>query len=168
MTWLARQSWPPTSRTAACSRWHTALSLRSAMTIFFKLKNLATCAHFCRRLLELNPGQKVGPGGVGDKCAKVVNKVSGTAGLFQLIQCLAIGDEWSKCAALLSKLAAAACLGGYMEPGKSVATSAVARNQPWFRHEAQHSRGLADDGSTGHTSYAVSLVMPSGVQESCL
>lgn len=45
---------------------HTALSLRSAMTIFFKLKNLATCAHFCRRLLELNPGQKVslglGPG----------------------------------------------------------------------------------------------------------
>lgn len=38
---------------------HTALSLRSAMTIFFKLKNLATCAHFCRRLLELNPGQKV-------------------------------------------------------------------------------------------------------------
>jgi coatomer protein complex subunit alpha (xenin) len=40
---------------------HTALSLRSAMTIFFKLKNLATCAHFCRRLLELNPGQKVRP-----------------------------------------------------------------------------------------------------------
>lgn len=39
---------------------HTALSLRSAMTIFFKLKNLGTCAHFCRRLLELNPGQKVG------------------------------------------------------------------------------------------------------------
>lgn len=39
---------------------HLALSLRSAMTIFFKLKNLATCAHFCRRLLELNPGQKVG------------------------------------------------------------------------------------------------------------
>jgi coatomer protein complex subunit alpha (xenin) len=38
---------------------HTALSLRSAMTIFFKLKNLGTCAHFCRRLLELNPGQKV-------------------------------------------------------------------------------------------------------------
>lgn len=29
------------------------------MTIFFKLKNLGTCAHFCRRLLELNPGQKV-------------------------------------------------------------------------------------------------------------
>ncbi|KAF6256969.1 COPI alpha subunit C-terminus-domain-containing protein [Scenedesmus sp. NREL 46B-D3] len=38
---------------------HTALSLRSAMTIFFKLKNLGTCAHFCRRLLELNPGQKM-------------------------------------------------------------------------------------------------------------
>jgi hypothetical protein len=33
------------------------------MTIFFKLKNLATCAHFCRRLLELNPGQKVGSQG---------------------------------------------------------------------------------------------------------
>jgi coatomer protein complex subunit alpha (xenin) len=28
---------------------HTALSLRSAMTIFFKLKNFATCATFCRR-----------------------------------------------------------------------------------------------------------------------
>jgi coatomer protein complex subunit alpha (xenin) len=38
---------------------HLALSLRSAMTIFFKLKNFATCATFCRRLLELNPGQKI-------------------------------------------------------------------------------------------------------------
>lgn len=28
---------------------HLALSLRSAMSIFFKNKNLATCAHFCRR-----------------------------------------------------------------------------------------------------------------------
>ena len=28
---------------------HLALSLRSAMTIFFKNRNLATCAHFCRR-----------------------------------------------------------------------------------------------------------------------
>jgi len=28
---------------------HLALSLRSAMSIFFKGKNLATCAHFCRR-----------------------------------------------------------------------------------------------------------------------
>lgn len=28
---------------------HTALSLRNAMTIFFKAKNFATCAHFCRR-----------------------------------------------------------------------------------------------------------------------
>lgn len=28
---------------------HTALSLRSAMTIFFKIKNFATCATFCRR-----------------------------------------------------------------------------------------------------------------------
>lgn len=45
---------------------HTALSLRSAMSIFFKLKNFGTCAHFCRRLLELNPGQKVGmPAAVG-------------------------------------------------------------------------------------------------------
>mmetsp|Transcript_31726 Transcript_31726/g.82114 ORF Transcript_31726/g.82114 Transcript_31726/m.82114 type:complete len:1227 (-) Transcript_31726:281-3961(-) len=34
---------------------HMALSLRSAMTIFFKLKNFTTCATFCRRLLELNP-----------------------------------------------------------------------------------------------------------------
>ncbi len=39
---------------------HLALSLRSAMSIFFKLKNYATCATFCRRLLELNPGEKVG------------------------------------------------------------------------------------------------------------
>jgi coatomer protein complex subunit alpha (xenin) len=38
---------------------HQALSLRSAMSIFFKLKNHATCATFCRRLLELNPGQKM-------------------------------------------------------------------------------------------------------------
>jgi hypothetical protein len=28
---------------------HLALSLRSAMSIFFKAKNLSTCAHFCRR-----------------------------------------------------------------------------------------------------------------------
>lgn len=28
---------------------HTALSVRSAMTISFKLKNYATCATFCRR-----------------------------------------------------------------------------------------------------------------------
>ncbi|GLI66143.1 hypothetical protein VaNZ11_009877 [Volvox africanus] len=38
---------------------HLALSLRSAMTIFFKLKNFATCATFCRRLLELNAGAKI-------------------------------------------------------------------------------------------------------------
>ena len=38
---------------------HMALSLRSAMSIFFKLKNFDTCHHFCRRLLELNPGAKV-------------------------------------------------------------------------------------------------------------
>jgi hypothetical protein len=36
-----------------------ALTLRSAMNIFFKMKNFATCAMFCRRLLELNPGAKV-------------------------------------------------------------------------------------------------------------
>lgn len=38
---------------------HMALSLRSAMSISFKLKNFDTCHHFCRRLLELNPGAKV-------------------------------------------------------------------------------------------------------------
>eukprot|EP00891_Asterochloris_glomerata_P008996 jgi/Astpho2/8996/fgenesh1_pm.00133_%23_27_t len=38
---------------------HMALSLRSAMSIFFKLKNFDTCHHFCRRLLELNPGAKM-------------------------------------------------------------------------------------------------------------
>ncbi|MEW5314346.1 MAG: hypothetical protein WDW38_005854 [Sanguina aurantia] len=38
---------------------HSALSLRSAFTLFFKLKNYATCATFCRRLLELNPGPKI-------------------------------------------------------------------------------------------------------------
>ncbi len=40
---------------------HQALSLRSAMFIFFKLKNFATTATFCRRLLELNPSAKVCP-----------------------------------------------------------------------------------------------------------
>ena len=34
---------------------HLALSLRSAMAVFFKLKNFATAAGFARRLLELNP-----------------------------------------------------------------------------------------------------------------
>ena len=38
---------------------HVSLSLRSAMSIFFKLKNYATAATFCRRLLELNPPVKV-------------------------------------------------------------------------------------------------------------
>lgn len=38
---------------------HLSLSLRSAMTIFFKVKNYATAAGFCRRLLELNPAPKV-------------------------------------------------------------------------------------------------------------
>lgn len=52
---------------------HLALSLRSAMTIFFKLKNFATCATFCRRLLELNPGQKVRGFSVGvSSCADTV------------------------------------------------------------------------------------------------
>lgn len=38
---------------------HLALSLRSAMTIAFKLKCFQTCAHFCRRLLDLNPDEKM-------------------------------------------------------------------------------------------------------------
>ncbi|KAG1674856.1 hypothetical protein FOA52_015244 [Chlamydomonas sp. UWO 241] len=38
---------------------HLALSLRSAMTVFFKHNNKATCSSFCRRLLELNPGPKI-------------------------------------------------------------------------------------------------------------
>ena len=38
---------------------HLSLSLRSAMSLFFKLKNFNTAAGFCRRLLELNPPVKV-------------------------------------------------------------------------------------------------------------
>jgi len=38
---------------------HLSLSLRSAMSIFFKLKNFDTAATFCRRLLEQNPPPKV-------------------------------------------------------------------------------------------------------------
>ena len=38
---------------------HASLSLRSAMSIFYTLKNLGTAATFCRRLLELNPPAKV-------------------------------------------------------------------------------------------------------------
>jgi coatomer protein complex subunit alpha (xenin) len=38
---------------------HQCLSLRSAMFIFFKMKNFATTATFCRRLLELNPPAKM-------------------------------------------------------------------------------------------------------------
>ncbi|GAX83376.1 hypothetical protein CEUSTIGMA_g10801.t1 [Chlamydomonas eustigma] len=38
---------------------HLALSLRSAMTVFFKHSNKATCTSFCKRLLELNPGPKI-------------------------------------------------------------------------------------------------------------
>ncbi|WPT11984.1 Coatomer subunit alpha-1 [Picochlorum sp. SENEW3] len=40
-------------------RVHAALSLRSAMTTFFKLKNYNSCATFCRRLLELQPDEKM-------------------------------------------------------------------------------------------------------------
>ncbi|GMH39915.1 hypothetical protein BSKO_07819 [Bryopsis sp. KO-2023] len=39
---------------------HLVLGLKLAMTVFFKLKNLNTCATFCRRLIELNPGPKMG------------------------------------------------------------------------------------------------------------
>ncbi len=38
---------------------HVILSLRSAMILFYKLKNFSTAATFCRRLLELNAPQKV-------------------------------------------------------------------------------------------------------------
>jgi len=38
---------------------HLALALRSAMTVFYKIGNHATCAHFCRRLLELSPPEKM-------------------------------------------------------------------------------------------------------------
>ena len=38
---------------------HASLALRSAMSLFFKLKNFNTAANFCRRLLELNPPVKV-------------------------------------------------------------------------------------------------------------
>ncbi|KAL4423494.1 hypothetical protein ABPG77_003627 [Micractinium sp. CCAP 211/92] len=40
-------------------RVHLALSLRSAMSIFFKIKNYNTCSTFCRRLLELQPDEKM-------------------------------------------------------------------------------------------------------------
>mmetsp|Transcript_49934 Transcript_49934/g.159794 ORF Transcript_49934/g.159794 Transcript_49934/m.159794 type:complete len:1224 (+) Transcript_49934:158-3829(+) len=38
---------------------HLSLSLRSAMSVFYKMKNFNTAATFCRRLLELNPPAKV-------------------------------------------------------------------------------------------------------------
>lgn len=44
---------------ANLQRPHVALTLRSAMATFAKLRNYNTCATFCRRLLELNAGQKV-------------------------------------------------------------------------------------------------------------
>ena len=40
---------------------HIVLSLRSAMTQFYKLENFATAAIFARRLLEMNAPSKVGP-----------------------------------------------------------------------------------------------------------
>ncbi|KAK2079848.1 hypothetical protein QBZ16_002243 [Prototheca wickerhamii] len=40
-------------------RVHLALSLRSAMSAFFKLKNYGTCATFARRLLDLQPDEKM-------------------------------------------------------------------------------------------------------------
>lgn len=40
-------------------RVHLALSLRAAMSAFFKLKNYNSCATFARRLLELQPDEKV-------------------------------------------------------------------------------------------------------------
>lgn len=51
-------------------RVHLALSLRSAMSIFFKIKNYNTCATFCRRLLELQPDEKVG-GSSGEVVSKL-------------------------------------------------------------------------------------------------
>uniref|UniRef100_A0A0N5AHK6 Coatomer subunit alpha n=1 Tax=Syphacia muris TaxID=451379 RepID=A0A0N5AHK6_9BILA len=39
---------------------HQILTLRTAINLFFKLKQLATCASFCRRLLELGPKPEVG------------------------------------------------------------------------------------------------------------
>ncbi len=43
----------------ALQRVHLALALRAAMTTFFKMRNLATCATFARRLLELQPDEKL-------------------------------------------------------------------------------------------------------------
>ena len=40
---------------------HVVLSLRSAMTQFYKLENFATAAIFARRLLEMNAPAKVRP-----------------------------------------------------------------------------------------------------------
>lgn len=39
---------------------HQILTLRIAINLFFKLKQMATCASFCRRLLELGPKPEVG------------------------------------------------------------------------------------------------------------
>ena len=46
----------------ACAQpGHVVLSLRSAMTQFYKLENFATAAIFARRLLEMNAPAKVSP-----------------------------------------------------------------------------------------------------------
>ena len=50
---------PPRPPSSIAQRVHLALSLRSAMTAFFKLRNFNSCATFCRRLLELNPDEKM-------------------------------------------------------------------------------------------------------------
>ena len=43
---------------------HVVLSLRSAMTQFYKLENFATAAIFARRLLEMNAPAKVLPNNI--------------------------------------------------------------------------------------------------------
>lgn len=41
---------------------HLILALRQAMNLFWKHGQKQTCGTFCRRLLDLNPGDKVGVG----------------------------------------------------------------------------------------------------------
>lgn len=61
-------SHPPPTPPSSPQPVHLALSLRSAMAVFFKLRNFNMAAGFARRLLELNPGQKVrGPGEGGGR-----------------------------------------------------------------------------------------------------
>ncbi len=49
---------------------HIVLSLRSAMTQFYKLENFATAAIFARRLLEMNAPSKVGPCPLNKACRR--------------------------------------------------------------------------------------------------